>query len=668
MTRYPAYPLITHDPYFSIWSFSDKLTETWTHHWTGNNNDLCGLLRIDGKTFRFMGPRRQFPPMNQESVEVFPTRTVYTFAEAGIRFRLTFLTPALPYKLDVMARPVTYVCYDVESSDGAEHELSVYFAATADACVNDNSAKVTWSRLRKKDMDFLSIGAANQAVLQKTGDDLRIDWGYLAFAVPNEFHAETCFAGNVVAAQRFADTGHLPEEDDSSCPAPLYRVWSSVCAAIPMKAVPGTSASAWFMIGYNDLDSVEFLKRRLSGYWTLFQPDFSTLLTVAKEEYAALRKECEAFDAELLADAEAFGGADYAKLLAGAFRQSIAAHKLVADIDGTPLFFSKENFSNGCIATVDVTYPSAPLYLLMQPALLKGMLIPILDYASSCKWRFPFAPHDLGTYPLANGQVYGGGERTEENQMPVEECGNMLILAAALAKFSDDLSFLRKYEPVFRKWAEYLADKGYDPENQLCTDDFAGHLAHNTNLSIKAILALGGWSIIAGMLGNGEEAERYRALAQESANRWVVDADDGECYRLAFDQKGTWSQKYNLVWDRLLGLNLFPASVAEKEMAFYRKVQNVYGLPLDSRKTYTKLDWILWTATLTGRDEDFRALLAPAVKWLEEGVSRVPMTDWYETVGDGRKVGFQARSVVGGLFIRLMAEEKLRAKWYAKLK
>ena len=243
--------------------------------------------------------------MNQESVEVFPTRTVYTFAEAGIRFRLTFLTPALPYKLDVMARPVTYVCYDVESSDGAEHELSVYFAATADACVDENSAKVTWSRLRKKDMDFLSIGAANQAVLQKTGDDLRIDWGYLAFAVPNEFHAETCFAGNVVAAQRFADTGHLPEEDDSSCPAPLYRVWSSVCAAIPMKAVPGTSASAWFMIGYNDLDSVEFLKRRLSGYWTLFQPDFSALLTVAKEEYAALRKECEAFDAELLADAEA---------------------------------------------------------------------------------------------------------------------------------------------------------------------------------------------------------------------------------------------------------------------------------------------------------------------------------------------------------------------------
>ena len=85
--------------------------------------------------------------------------------------------------------------------------------------------------------------------------------------------------------------------------------------------------------------------------------------------------------------------------------------------------------------------------------------------------------------------------------MPVEECGNILILAAALAKFTDDLSFLRKYEPVFRKWAEYLADKGYDPENQLCTDDFAGHLAHNTNLSIKAILALGGWSIIAGMLG-----------------------------------------------------------------------------------------------------------------------------------------------------------------------
>ena len=362
-------------------------------------------------------------------------------------------------------------------------------------------------------------------------------------------------------------------------------------------------------------------------------------------------------------DAERVGGQEYADLCAGAFRQAVAAHKLVADVEGRPLFFSKENFSNGCIATVDVTYPSAPLFLLCQPELLKGMLIPILDYAESRFWKFPFAPHDLGTYPLANGQVYGGGEEMEKNQMPVEECGNMLILAAALVKFHHDTAFIRKYWKTLKAWADYLMEKGYDPENQLCTDDFAGHLAHNTNLSIKAIVALGGFAFVAREVGEEEVAGRFSAIAHEFAERWVRDADDGNCFRLAFDRKGSWSQKYNLVWDRLLQLQLFPESVAEKELAHYRTVQNRYGLPLDCRRTYTKLDWILWSACLTGKKEDFLALLEPVHRWLTESVSRVPMTDWYETVEEGRQVGFQARSVVGGVFIKMLENKELVEKW-----
>jgi hypothetical protein len=134
-------------------------------------------------------------------------------------------------------------------------------------------------------------------------------------------------------------------------------------------------------------------------------------------------------------------------------------------------------------------------------------------------------------------------------------------------------------------------------------------------------------------------------------------ADDGDHYRLTFDRPGTWSQKYNLVWNKLMKMNIFPDSVAAKEIAYYPAKQNKYGLPLDIRENYTKADWIVWTATLAPDKETFELFIRPLHLFMHESTSRVPMTDFYWT-DKPLQCGFQARPVVGGFFIKML-EKKL---------
>ncbi|WP_254062070.1 glutaminase family protein [Acidobacterium sp. S8] len=659
--RTPATPLVLHDPYFSVWSFNDALTDGPTRHWTGTHQQMSGLVRIDGKTFRFLGDDRDTTALKQVSRAIWPTRTIYDFEDAGIHLTLTFFTPALPQDLDILSRPVTYVSWDVRSTDGQPHNVSVYFDATAQLATNTDDDTVVWGRERVGDMQALRIGTNAQPVLAKSGDNLRIDWGWFYLAVPPQPGTETA-ASNWEAREQFAKGGSLPTTDDLDMPAAVKHGQPLLAVRFDLGSVGSATVSRRVLLAYDDRFSIEYLNRKLRAYWRRNGMTTAEMLEKAESEESSLRTKAETFDKELVTDLTQQGGSHYAQLATLAFRQTIAAHKLVTDVDGKPMLFSKENFSNGCIDTVDVTYPSAPFFLLLNPKLLQAQLDPMLEYASLPRWRWPFAPHDLGQYPLANGQVYGGGERTEEDQMPVEESGNLIILTNALAHAQGSAAFAEKYWPVLTKWAEYLKEKGLDPENQLSTDDFAGHLPHNTNLSIKAIDALGSYAQLAEMLGKKQEAAEYRKLAQQMAAKWKEMAVDGDHYKLAFDQQGSWSQKYNLVWDRVLGLHLFSPQIVDQEMAFYLKHQNEFGLPLDNRKTYTKLDWIVWTATLSDKQSDFIALTDPLYKYMTESPTRVPLSDWFETT-DGRQVGFQARSVVGGVYMKMLADPAMWKKW-----
>lgn len=662
-TRTPATPLVTHDPYFSIWSLDDTLTGQPTRHWTGSEQQLSGWVRIDGKVLRFMGGGRG-EVMQQKSRAIWPTRTVYEYEGAGIHLTATFFTPALPHDLDVLSRPITYLTWAVRSTDGQQHAVELYFDAAARLAVNDGQQPVIWGSSRVGDMTVLRVGTNEQPVLQKSGDDLRIDWGWAHLAVPQQPGMSTATIGER-ERDAFLKSGGFATSDDLAMPRRANDNRPLMALRFDFGRVGATPNTRRAMLAYDDIESIEYFKRRLPAYWRRNGMTMADLLLRAEREEASLRMRAEAFDKELITDLERVGGRHYAEIAVLAFRQTLAAHKLVADIDGAPLYFSKENNSNGCIATVDVTYPSSPFFLLLNPTLLEAQLRPIMEYAALPRWKFPFAPHDIGTYPLANGQVYGGGERSEEDQMPVEESGNMLIMIGALAKVQGNADFAGKHWPQIERWAEYLREKGLDPENQLSTDDFAGHLAHNTNLSIKAIVALDSYSELARMLGKKETAREYRAIAKQMANKWMVMAKDGDHTKLAFDRPGTWSQKYNLVWDKLFDRDLFPKNLFQDEVDFYLTKQNAFGLPLDNRKTYTKLDWITWSATLTDNRRDFEALIGPVHRFISESPTRVPMSDWYETT-DGTQVGFKARSVVGGVYIKMLDSPDLWKKWASR--
>jgi hypothetical protein len=666
--RPPAVPLVANSPYFSVWSMADRLTDDVTRHWTGTPQSLAGLVRIDGKPYRIMGDEpEEIPAMEQRKVQVLPTRTIYEFEAAGVGITLTFMTPALPSDLDVMSRPQTYLTWAVHSTDGNEHSVALYFDASGQLAVDTSAQKVVASRLQFAGITALRVGSQEQPVLQKTGDFIRIDWGYLYVVAPPSSGTEQVITTRRAARKGFAETGSIPAGDaetpmpagDWDGPALTYR--------FDLGKVGSTPVSRYVVLAYDEGFSVQYLNRWLRPYWRRKGATIADLLQQSMRDYEALSARCRQFDEELMADLARTGGEDYARLAALAYRESFAAQALAVDYDGTPLSFPKENSSCGCVSTVDVIYPAAPILLLFNTTLLKASMTPVLAYAGTYHWPFRWAPHDLGIYPQANGHDYPANVdlNSVEGHMPVEESANMILLAAAIAKVDGNADYAAQYWPLFSKWANYLEEKGLDPEKQVVTDDFTGPLAHNANLSVKAISALAAYAKLCEMLGKSQEAANYRKAAQRYALQWAQMAADGDHYRLAFDQPGTWSQKYNFVWDKVLGLKLFPPEAIAKEVAFYKTKQNAYGLPLDSRAQYTKLDWLLWTATLSDNPADFNALLSHAYKFINETPDRVPLTDFYET-DTGKHRAFQARSVVGGVFIKMLTDEAIWKKWAAR--
>lgn len=654
--RPPAVPLVTFDPYLSIWSEADHLNDDVTRHWTHREHPLTSLIRIDGEVFRLMGNEpATAAPFPQVSVSVLPTRSIYEFDNGKVHVTMTFMTPALPDDLKAFSLPLSYISWRVTSVDGRKHAVELYDSAGSQIVVNKPDEQVEWGRENTPEIMALRVGTVSQKVLGSSGDDHRINWGYAYLAAGSKGTRGAIGAAHELI-RTFMATGAPPDADDTHMPRAANSGQPTLALVFSLGQVDKSPTFRTVVVAYDEIFAIKYFGKKLRPYWRLPGASPAKMLELALREYPRLALRCSAFDAEVMSDAAKVGGKRYATLCALAYRQCAAACGLAADENEQPLFFTKENTSNGDIATVDVFYPMDPQWILFSPTLAKATVVPILSYADSWHWKFPNAPHDLGTYPIARGTDDGG------EGMPVEESGNMLLLCDAISQEEGNAQFVRRWWPKLTQWAQYLEQYGLDPENQLCTDDFMGHLAHNANLSVKAILGLAAYGDMCRMRGDKAGADKYRRMAKADAEHWMKAAAEGDHYRLAFDKPNTWSQKYNLVWDRILGLNIFPPEVARKEVAFYKTVMQRYGVPLDSRTRLTKTDWSVWTATLAENRADFEALISPIYDYLNETTTRDPLADSYETdkISSG---GMHARPVVGGIYVKMLAYPGLWKKW-----
>lgn len=596
-----------------------------------------------------------FTTATQKSCVVMPTSTYYTFTCGGIDLDVVFTTPLVMDDLELFTTPLTYISYQARSNDGQPHDVSLLIESSA-AMALSNSAQTAQTRCLPEStcpgLDVMRAGNTTQSPLAHTGE--LIDWGYYYVSANQGTGKTLSILPHADTMSQFLTTGQVQEQHS-------FRLnkgtpYHSIAYTDSLGQVGTKPASSFLSLSYDDVFSIQFFGSNRKAYWSKNgKVTLTSRINDLHSHYDSIMARCREMDERIYSDAYKAGGTKYAEICCAVYRQVCAAHKLVSDSEGNLLYMSRENDSGGFINTLDVTYPSQPLFWIYSPTLAKAMITPILQYAYTGRWNKDWAAHDLGAYPKANGQTYGDG-------MPVEEAGNMLTLLALITRLDGDLDYVRKYWKILTRWADYCYTHGKDPKNQLCTDDFMGTSERNTNLAVKATLAVKSCSQLATMLGLDDVAEQYSQQADEMAKYWKANAyttSGGAHYLLNFGASGsTWSTKYNLIWDQIWDWNLFK-EVRQRELNFYRNKIIRYGLPLDSRGAGCKSDWVMWTAAMASTTASFNQLLNPIWRYINETTSRVPVCDNHRA-DSGNMWMFRARSVVGGYWMKCFTE-KLKA-------
>lgn len=316
-----------------------------------------------------------------------------------------------------------------------------------------------------------------------------------------------------------------------------------------------TKGSVVFTIAHVQDPITQFASARgltlMRPLWKSWFPTDAVMIRYHYDDFKRARRLAREYSDQLAIDAFKSGSTSYVDIVALSARQVIGGTSFAGTPDN-PLIFLKEISSDGNCQTVDVIFPAAPFFLYTNPRWLAYLLEPLLEHQLSGQYPNKYSMHDLGSdWPNITGHASGNDE-----YMPVEECGNMLVMGLALVNSlkyanSDSMEaappsnvdsvfpltrlemdaeidnlddswgggikgekqaqkWLTRSYSLWKQWTSYLVEFSLEPHNQLSTDDFAGWLALQSNLALKGIVGIKAMAEMAEIIGEKADAKHYR--------------------------------------------------------------------------------------------------------------------------------------------------------------
>ena len=516
----------------------------------------------------------------------------------------------------------------------------------------DVSKKIQWGAYGHYGLLFHEFFQSSQTEFHESGEIA--SWGRWYLATDDQPGVTGQIGEDKIVRGRFASTGSLANEYDTEY-RPVKERWPVFAWSHNLGLVQSEEKERLFTLGLVQRQLINFagLSGTMESVPSLLNPYFTTenqIVTAFFRDYSHACAESDELDNRIHTDSVMAAGPVYSLITTLALRQTFGGLQF-AGTPEKPYIFLKEISSNSDIQTVDVIFPAYPIFMYLNATLSRYLLDPLFENQESGAYPNTYAEHDLGTFPVAKGYPAG-----DDEAMPLEECGNMIIMTLAYAQRTGDIPYLQAHYPKLQQWAGFLVDDSLIPSHQLSTDDFAGPLVNQTNLALKGIIGLRAMGEIARLAGREDQ---WSAIAQNYLEEWKKLAINFDAElphtTLNYGDKESHGILYNIYADRFLGLDFVPQEIYDMQSAFYPTIALEYAVPLDTRHTWAKSDWEMFAAAVASK-ETRDMFMEKTAKWISVTAADRPMTDLFDAVTGGFPQNgptFVARPVMGAMYALL---------------